>query len=81
MEERPKKKRGPKGGIQHRPGRGHDRKSLPRKKRTFRKKAERKRLALEAEARRQWEKWDALSDDVKRIRCDLRPTKPRPPSS
>jgi hypothetical protein len=32
MEERPKKKRGPKGGIKHRPGRRHDRKSAPGKK-------------------------------------------------
>jgi hypothetical protein len=79
MEERPKnKKRGPKGGIKHQPGRGHDRKSLPAKKAKFRRKAERTRATLREKAQRQWEQWDALSDEKKRILHDFRPKLPRP---
>jgi hypothetical protein len=36
------KKRGPRGGVKHQPGAGHDRKSAPRKKKRFAKKAIRK---------------------------------------
>jgi hypothetical protein len=34
------KKKGPKGGVKHTPGRSHDTKSHPSKKNRFRKKAE-----------------------------------------
>lgn len=73
-----KKKRGPKGGIKHQPGRGHDRKTLPIKKRRFEKLAEKKRRQKEGEARRQWEAWDSLDDYVKKKRPELEPKMPRP---
>lgn len=61
------KKRGPKGGIKHQPGKGHDRKSTPAKKRRFARKAEAKRRKQDAEARKAWAEWDSLPDDVKRL--------------
>ncbi len=60
-------KRGPKGGKKHRPGRGHDRKSGRSKKRRFSRKATKKRQQEEEEAKKAWEAWDRLSDDVKRL--------------
>jgi hypothetical protein len=72
------KKRGPKGGIKHQPGRGHDAKSLPIKKKRFAKQAKKKRQREEEEARRQWAVWDSLTDDGKRMRPDLKPEMPRP---
>ena len=66
-EEEPGKKRGPKGGGKHQPGRGHDRKSLPAKKKRFVRKAVRKRQEQEAEARKAWAEWDALPEDAKRL--------------
>jgi hypothetical protein len=66
-EEGSKKKRGPKGGVKHTPGRGHDRKSAAAKKRRFAPKAARKRQQEEAEVRRAWDEWDALPEEVKRL--------------
>jgi hypothetical protein len=77
--QRPKKKRGPKGGIKHQPGGGHDRKSAPHKKSAYRRRVARKQAALEAEARRQWEIWDGLTEEQKELEWDLRPKLPRPP--
>jgi hypothetical protein len=75
---RPKKKRGPKGGVKHRPGRGHDRKSKPQKVKRLQKKAARRRAREIAEARRQWAVWDSLPAEVRTFRGDLIPTLPRP---
>ena len=75
---RPGKKRGPKGGVKYRPGRSHDRKSAPHKKSAYRRKEARKKAAREAEARRQWEVWDGLTDEQKKLERGLRPTHPRP---
>ncbi len=72
------KKRGPKGGIKHQPGRGHDTKSLSIKKRRYAKRAKREWQQKEEEARRQWAVWDSLNDYVKKIRTDLEPEMPRP---
>lgn len=72
------KKRGPKGGIKHQPGRGHDVKSGPVKKQRYRKKAKKLWQQQREEARRQWAVWDSLNDDVKKIRIDLEPEMPRP---
>ena len=80
-EEKPAKKRGPKGGIKHNPGQGHDRKSDPVKKKRFSKKAVKKRLEQEEEARKAWAEWDQLADDVKRLLGPTgQPKMPRPPS-
>ncbi len=75
-----RKKRGPKGGIKHQPGRGHDRKSLPIKKRRYRKKARKEHQQREEEARRQWEEWDRLTDEQKKFMPELKPKVPRPES-
>jgi hypothetical protein len=75
---RPEKKRGAKGGIKHPPGRDHDWKSARGKKKKYQRKAAQKRAAREAEARRQWEEWDALDDARKKLRPDLFPKVPRP---
>jgi hypothetical protein len=72
------KKRGPKGGIQHQPGRGHDAKSGPRKKERHQKKAAKRRKEREELARQQWEVWDQLTEEQKRFRPELKPSMPRP---
>jgi hypothetical protein len=78
-EEKPKKKRGPKGGIKHQPGRGHDSKSIPAKKKRFARKAARKRKEEAKDARKAWAEWDALSEDVKRLLGPAgQPRMPRP---
>lgn len=59
------KKRGPRGGIKHTPGRAHDRKSAKRKKKRFADKAARKRRQQQDDAREAWRNWDGLPDDVK----------------
>jgi hypothetical protein len=53
--------------MKHQPGRGHDRKSSPSKKKRFAKRAAQKRQDLEEEAKRMWAEWDALPDEVKRL--------------
>jgi hypothetical protein len=76
---KPGKKRGPKGGIKHQPGRSHDWKSLRAKKKRFKRKAVRKREEEEEAARKAWAEWDALSDDAKRLLGPTRrPKMPRP---
>lgn len=78
-EEKPKKKRGPKGGIKHQPGRGHDRKSAAKKKKYFAQKAARKRRQQGEDARKAWKEWDALPEDVKRLLGPSgQPKMPRP---
>lgn len=72
------KKRGPKGGIKHQPGRGHDTKSGPIKKARHKKRAAKIRRQRKEEARKQWALWDGLSDEQKKWRPDLRPKVPRP---
>lgn len=61
------KKRGPKGGIRHQPGRGHDSKSRAQTKKRFIRNAAKKRRDKEEEARRLWEEWDRLPDDAKKL--------------
>lgn len=73
--------RGPKGGKKHTPGRDHDGKSRVAKDRRRRAKAEAKRAALEAEARRQWAVWDRFDTFQKKLLHDQRPTLPRPPDA
>ena len=66
-EETPKKKRGSKGGVKHKPGRDHDRKSAASQKKRFTRKAARKRQQEVDEARTAWQAWDALAEDVKHL--------------
>jgi hypothetical protein len=71
-------KRGPRGGRKHTPGRGHTRKSGPLKKKRFREKAAKKREKQQEDLHRQWDEWDSLPDDVKKLRQDKKPKSPRP---
>jgi hypothetical protein len=73
-----KKATGPRGGVKHQPGRGHDRKSAAQRKERFAKKQRRKREAEEDDLRKRWEDWDKLDDEAKRLLPDLKPTEPRP---
>jgi hypothetical protein len=72
------RKRGPKGGVKHKPGRGHDRKSQPPLKKRFQKKAAAKQQQKQDELRKQWEVWDRLPPEVRKLRKDLTPKDPRP---
>lgn len=79
MAEGEPKKRGPRGGIKHRPGRGHDRKSAVGKKKRFARKADQKRQQQDEQAKKAWEEWGRLPDDVKRLLGPAgQPTIPRP---
>jgi hypothetical protein len=77
-EEAGEKKRGPKGGVRHTPGRGHTCKSGPQKKKRFQKKAARKRRTKQGNLRKQWQEWDALPPEVQKLRPELKPEQPRP---
>lgn len=70
------KKRGPKGGIKHQPGKGHDRKSSAGKKKRFVKKAAKKRQQQNEDAKRAWIEWDQMPEDVKNFFTP--PAIPRP---
>jgi hypothetical protein len=59
------KKRGAKGGIKHQPGRGHDTKSGPVKKRRIARKTAAKRRREEEAARQAWHAYDQLTDEQK----------------
>ena len=73
-----RKKRGPKGGIKHTPGRGHDAKSRLSKHKRFRRKAAKKRRAKLEDIARQWDEWESLPPEVQKLRPDMRPKLPRP---
>lgn len=73
-----KKTRGPKGGVGHQPGRGHDRKSALRRKKLFAEKQRRKRLDYDKELRKRWDDWDKLGDDARKLLPELEPKEPRP---
>jgi hypothetical protein len=72
------KKRGPKGGIKHQPGRGHDPKSGPIKRKRYIEKAEKKRQRKIEEAREKWAEWDRLNDEQKKLLAPFKPKMPRP---
>ena len=79
MSNKGEKKHGPRGGIKHRPGRGHRRKSAPPKKRRFAKKLAKKQQEQLAIAKKQWEAWDQLSEEAKKLLGpDGQPKLPRP---
>ena len=72
-------KRGPKGGKRHQPGHGHDRKSSGPKKKRFARKVAKKGRQQDQDARKAWEAWDKLPDNVKRLLGPAgQPTMPRP---
>lgn len=61
------KKRGPKGGIKHTPGRGHATESSPSKKNRFRKNAAKKRRDKEEAARKLWKEWEDMSPERRKL--------------
>lgn len=65
--EKEPKKKGPKGGVKHTPGRGHVTRSGPAKKKLFRKNAAKKRQAKKETARKIWKDWDELSEEQRRF--------------
>jgi hypothetical protein len=70
-EEKPKKK--------HTPGRGHRRKSDPRKQRRFKMNMARKQKEAEELARRLWQRYDQLPDEAKKLLGSKgKPKLPRP---
>lgn len=60
-------RKGPKGGVPHTPGRGHDTKSGPRKKKRFRKRAAQKRREKAEVARKLWKEWDELTEEQRKL--------------
>ena len=71
--EEDKKKR-----VTHTPGRDHTHKSGPSKKKRFQKRAKKKREAKQDDLQKQWEKWESLPAEVRKLRPELKPTEPRP---
>ncbi len=63
----PGKKKGPKGGTKHTPGRAHDTKSSRSKKKRFQKKAARRQKEQEKLACRLWEEWDEMSPELRKL--------------
>jgi RHS repeat-associated protein len=59
-------------------GRDHKTKSGPKQKERFQKKAKEKREQGAKDLQDAWDKWKGLSDEVKKLRPDLKPTKPDP---
>jgi hypothetical protein len=72
-----KKKRGPRGGVKHQPGRGHQHKSASLRNRRFQQKALRLRREEQEEIRKKWEVWDKLTDEQRELLPNLCPERPR----
>jgi hypothetical protein len=73
-----KKIKGPRGGVKHSPGKGHDTKSGLQRKKKFARKAARKRQKKKQGAKEQWERWDALTDEQRKLLMNMKPSLPRP---
>ena len=71
--------RGAKGGVKHQPGRGHEPRSAIRRKKRFARKAAKRRQREEEKARQDREAWEALPEEVQKMRPELQPKSPRPP--
>jgi hypothetical protein len=77
-EKKPEKKRRPKGGVKHTPGRSHARKSGPPQKDRFQTRAAKKHQAAQASLRTQWAEWDAMSAELRKFFPEKKPKRPRP---
>jgi hypothetical protein len=73
-----KKARGPRGGVKHQPGRGHDSKSQSERKKQFARRQSRKRQAEDEDLKQRWAVWDRLTEDQRKLLPDLEPAEPRP---
>jgi hypothetical protein len=71
------KKRGPKGGVKHQPGRGHQNKSGAQRKRRFARKVLSAKHAEAEKIRNEWEIWDTLTEEQRRLLPELQPERPR----
>jgi len=67
VEEKEEKKRGPKGGVKHTPGRDHARKSQRHKKRRIGKRLKAKHRKRKEEERKRQEAWDNLPPELKKL--------------
>jgi len=72
------KKKEPKGGVKHTPGRGHRRKSDPQRKKRFKKNVVKRKKELQEALRQQWDEWNALGPEVRKFFPELKPKLPRP---
>jgi hypothetical protein len=61
------KKRGPRGGIKHTPGRGHDSKCSGAKKQRYRRKAAQRRKEKEQAAQKLWNEWDEMPPEQRKL--------------
>lgn len=59
--------------MTHKPGRGHRRKSDPEAKKRFGKQAARKKTKAQQEYEKAKERWQAMSDDARKMRPELDP--------
>jgi hypothetical protein len=60
-------KRGPRGGIVHTPGRGHATKSEPAKKKRIGKRLRQRHLDRKEQARKEWQAYDRLSEETRKL--------------
>ena len=75
----PENKKGPKGGVKHTPGRGHDTSSGPVKKRRFQRKAAKLRKDKKELAQKLWAEWEAMSPEQRKLLGPkAKPRLPRP---
>jgi RHS repeat-associated protein len=65
------KKRGPSGGVKHTPGRGHTRKSGPRKRKRFQRRQQQQQQQQQQQLQTYQERWDNLSEDARKIYNDF----------
>jgi hypothetical protein len=69
-EEEGEKRRGPKGGMKHTPGRGHARKSQPHKKKEIGKRLRENHRKRRKMAEKRRKAWESLSPELRKL---LRP--------
>jgi hypothetical protein len=70
---RREKKKGPNGGVAHKPGRGHNDHHNAVKKAKFGKKAEKRKQDKEKRCQEAKERWAGMSEDARKLRPKLDP--------
>jgi hypothetical protein len=64
--------------MRHTPGRGHQRKSDPHKKKKFRKKAARKKIGAQKAYEDACQRWESMSEEQRKFFPEFRPDKFKP---
>jgi hypothetical protein len=64
--------------MTHQPGKGHRRKSEPRSKRLFQKRAAAKRAQKQKVYEEAKKRWNRMSEDARKMRPELHPDNFRP---